>query len=228
MPRQLLTILFSFAFGAVAQAQELSLFESFTDHSVLQRDMPHPLWGWTKHRRKVTVNFMGKDYKTKADNQGRWEVTLPATPVGGPFTITVSSGRERRTLRDVYFGDVYLLSGQSNMEWRVSQSDPDGSQAAKIADPMIRELKVKKTFAATPQQHLTIDGDFSQSWMRGDEAIANFSAVGSYFARDVRAEIDVPIGLLHASWGGSRIEPWMSPEALGKEATEALKEREDA
>lgn len=228
MPRYFYCLLFFFAAGHVVQAQELSLFESFTDNAVLQRDMVHPIWGWTKRRRKVTVNFQGVDYKTKADASGRWQVELPATKAGGPFTITVAAGRERRTLKNVYFGDVYLLSGQSNMEWRLTQSDPDGSRAAAIADPMIRELKVQKSYASSPQEHLDIDEGYSLNWMKGDESIADFSAVGSYFAHYLREEIDVPIGLLHASWGGSRIEPWMSPEALGIDPAEALEERDNA
>ena len=93
---------------------------------------------------------------------------------------------------------------------------------------MIRELKVQKTYASTPQEHLAIDEGYSLNWMTGDADVADFSAVGSYFAHYVRKEVDVPIGLLHASWGGSRIEPWMSPEALGVDPKVALKAHDDA
>ncbi|MEM1356681.1 MAG: sialate O-acetylesterase [Bacteroidota bacterium] len=210
-------------------AQSLQVFESFTDHAVLQRNVEHPFWGWAKPRRKVTITLGETELKIKADKQGRWRVNLPAMPAGGPHLLTVASGREAITLNDVYFGDVYLLSGQSNMEWRLAQSDPDGSRAKAIADPMIRELKVKKAYANAPLEHLDIEESYSDDWMPGSaDKIGNFSGVGSYFAHYLRKQVDVPIGLLHASWGGSRIEPWMSPQALGMNQEEIQAQRQDA
>ncbi|WP_273448034.1 sialate O-acetylesterase [Neolewinella agarilytica] len=209
-------------------AQNLQLFESFTDHAVLQRNVDHPIWGWARAKKKVTVTLGDQTMTTKAGKDGRWQLQLPAMPAGGPHLITVSSGREAITLNDVYFGDVYLLSGQSNMEWRLTQSDPDGSRAKAIADPMIRELKVKKAYDGVEREHLDIDENYSEDWMVGSaEGIRNFSGVGSYFAHYVRKDVDVPIGLLHASWGGSRIEPWMSPEALGMDADEFASKNRD-
>ncbi|WP_020571377.1 sialate O-acetylesterase [Neolewinella persica] len=200
-------------------AQDLQLFESFTNNAVLQRNVDHPVWGWTKPGRTVKVLFGEQKLSVKADNQGRWRVSLPPMGAGGPHRLSVLSGRESILLTDIYFGDVYLLSGQSNMEWKLTQSDPDGSRAKAIADPMIRELKVKRTYDSTPRQHLDVNG----GWITGNaEGISQFSGVGSYFAHYVRKEVDVPIGLLHSSWGGSRIEPWMSPEALGMDANAAL------
>ncbi|MEL7162332.1 MAG: 9-O-acetylesterase, partial [Bacteroidota bacterium] len=123
-------LLLALAFATTeVSAQELQLFESFTDHAVLQRGGEHPFWGWAKPRRRVTVSLGETELRTKAGKDGRWEVSLPAMPAGGPHAITVSSGRETIELKDVYFGDVYLLSGQSNMEWRLNQSDLDGARA---------------------------------------------------------------------------------------------------
>ncbi|MEO0734748.1 MAG: sialate O-acetylesterase, partial [Bacteroidota bacterium] len=208
-------------------AQDLLVFESFTDHAVLQRDVDHPFWGWAKPRRRVTVQLGERELRTKAGADGRWQVSLPAMPAGGPHAITITAGRETIKLTDVYFGDVYLLSGQSNMEWRLNQSDLDGVRARAIADPLIRELKVKKSYAATPQDHLEIDPDYGTDWMTGTaDEIGNFSGVGSYFAHYLREEVDVPIGLLHASWGGSRIEPWMSPKALGMDVSKLTADRD--
>lgn len=228
MPYKLIFLLAALVNSAGASAQELSFFESFTDHAVLQRNVDHPLWGWARPRQKVTVTFGDQTLNTKADKTGRWEVVLPGTKAGGPHMITAAAGRQKRSLEDVYFGDVYLLSGQSNMEWQLRQSDADGSRAKTIADPMIRELKVKKGYASSPQVHLDVDEQYGDDWMRGDEQMADFSAVGSYFAHYLRAEVDVPIGLLHSSWGGSRIEPWMSPEALGLGESGALSKHQDA
>ena len=194
-------------------AQELTLFEAFTDHAVLQRGTEHPIWGWDKRNRRVTVSVGDVEITTRTDRDGRWEATLPAMPAGGPHVITVADNRSELRLTDVYFGDVYLLSGQSNMEWRLAQSDPDSTRARAIADPLIRQILVAKTSADAPIDHLTL----TEGWKPGTTAeIADFSGVGSYFAHYLReGGVDVPIGLLHSSWGGSRLEPWLSAEVLG-------------
>ncbi len=199
-----------------ARAQQLELFESFTNHAVLQRNVDHPMWGWAKPGKVVRVLFGDHKLSVKADKTGRWEVSLPPMGAGGPYKISVQAKPEAILLEDIYFGDVYLLSGQSNMEWRLTQSDPDGTRAKAIADPLIRELKVKKAYAGKPRTRLDIDENFSENWIVGSaDGIKDFSAVGSYFAHYLREEVDVPIGLLHSSWGGSRIEPWMRPTADG-------------
>lgn len=199
-----------------ARAQNLELFESFTNHAVLQRNVDHPMWGWAKPGKVVKVLIGEHKLSVKADKQGRWRVSLPPMPAGGPHKISVQAKPEGILLEDIYFGDVYLLSGQSNMYWRLKQSDPGDKRARTIADPLIRELKVKKAYSATPLEHLDIDEDVSDEWIVGSaEGIREFSAVGSYFAHYLRKDVDVPIGLLHSSWGGSRIEPWMRPAALG-------------
>lgn len=193
-------------------AQDLSFFETFTDHAVLQRGVEHPVWGWAKPKARVTVSFGGTTYKTKAGADGRWAVMLPAQPAGGPHELSVVAKREEASISDVYFGDVFLLSGQSNMEWRLRQSDPGDIRAKEIADPLIREIKVNRTYASYPQDRL----ELSDAWRPGTaENIREFSGVGSYFAHYVRKDIDVPIGLLHSSWGGSRIEAWMPAATLG-------------
>ena len=214
--------------GLSANGQELSFFESFTDHAILQRNVKHPVWGWAKPGRKVTVSVGDNVLSAKAGKDGRWEVMIPEMTAGGPHTITASAGRERRSIKNVYFGDVYLLSGQSNMEWQLRQSDPDGKRAGEIADPLIRELKVQKSYASAPEEHLPVDAQYGSTWLVGDEKMGNFSGVGSYFAHYLRKEVDVPIGLVHSSWGGSRIEPWLSREALGGAASDALKKHDDA
>lgn len=196
-----------------ANAQELSLYDLFADHAVLQRDSDHPIWGKARPRARLEIQVAGQTLKTRADRAGNWRTTLPAMPAGGPHTISISSRRESISLNDIYFGDVYLLSGQSNMEWRLRQSDLDASRAAAIADPLIREARVEKAFAETPQDNLPL----AYNWTPGTvDQIGDFSGVGSYFAHYVRERENIPIGLLHSSWGGSRIEAWMTPEILGE------------
>jgi len=207
-----------------ARAQKLELFESFTDHAVLQRNVDHAMWGWAPPGKVVKVLIGEHKLSVKADKQGRWRVSLPPMPAGGPHKISVQAKPEAILLKDIYFGDVYLLSGQSNMEWRLKQSDPSDKRARAIADPLIRELKVKKVSSANPLEHLDINENVSEEWIVGtSEGVREFSAVGSYFAHYLREEVDVPIGLLHSSWGGSRIEPWMRPAALGMDPTKLQK-----
>ena len=205
-------LLLALLFALPLVSQDLSLFEIFTDHAVLQRDAPHPIWGWNKRGRRVNVAIDGKVVTAKTDRNGRWQTELPAMPAGGPHTIEVADGRTSIVLEDVYFGDVYLLSGQSNMEWRLAQSDPDSVRARAIADPLIRQVLVAKTSADAPTEHIQLD----EGWKPGTaNEIADFSGVGAYFAHYLRAAgVEVPIGLLHSSWGGSRIEPWLSAEVL--------------
>ncbi len=202
--------------ACVVSGQDLSVFEVFTDHAVLQRDVAHPIWGWDRPGRSVTVSLDGQEVRTKTDGEGKWKTKLPATGAGGPHLIAISDGKQTISLADVYFGDVYLLSGQSNMEWQLAQSDPDSVRARSIADPLIRQVLVAKTSADTPEEHITLD----EPWKPGTAGeIANFSGVGAYFAHYLReAGVDVPIGLVHSSWGGSRIEPWMSAEVLDVDA----------
>lgn len=222
---KLTLILLGILSAGYLSGQSLRLAEIFTDHAVLQRNVDHPLSGWSGPGAKVTVDFAGTSLRAKTAKDGRWTVTLPATPAGGPHEITVRSGRETVTLTDLYFGDVYLLSGQSNMEWRLEQSDPTGERARTIADPLIRQILVEKTAAGSPLDHLTIQ----QPWTPGTAtAIGRFSGVGAYFAHHLRSKfgVTVPIGLVHSSWGGSKIEAWIEATAQGMDAAEVLQQQE--
>ena len=207
-------------------AQDLEVFELFTDHAVLQRSVAHPIWGWTKPNRRVRVTYADEVYTGRADRSGKWTVELPAQTAGGPHVLEITDGRQTLTLQDIYFGDVYLLSGQSNMEWRLVQSDPDSTRAAAIADPLIRQVLVTKAAETAPIEHLPLD----EAWKPGSkQEIANFSGVGSYFAHYLRESgVNVPIGLVHSSWGGSRIEPWIpaNRETGGESVSTAQLEEE--
>ncbi|WP_168797450.1 sialate O-acetylesterase [Neolewinella litorea] len=209
---RLLLSLLPFLIGSVLVAQDLSFFAVFTDHAVLQRNVPHPVWGENSPNRKVTLSLDDQSFTVRTDRNGKWSITLPPTPAGGPHTLTVSDGSSTIALRDIYFGDVYLLSGQSNMEWRLAQSDPDSARARTIADPLIRQILVAKSSSDSPAETLALD----EKWVPGTpEEMADFSGVGAYFAHYLRESgVRVPIGLLHSSWGGSRIEAWLPDAAL--------------
>ena len=197
--------------SAPAEAQ-LRLPLVLSDGAVLQRDRAVPVWGWAAPGAAVSVRLGDAAETTEAGTDGRWRVELPALPAGGPHTLTVTSGDESARAEDLLVGDVWVLSGQSNMEWTVKDADDAEAEIAAATDPSLRHFKVPQSFAETPQDELA-----GGEWEAGSpETVGDFSAVGYFFARDLRrAGVDVPIGLLHTSWGGSRIEPWMSPAMLG-------------
>lgn len=211
-----LAVLALFCLGVSASAQDLQLFELFTNHAILQRDVPVPVWGWAPPDVRVNVIFDGDRYKTRSDAKGFWRVELPAQEAGGPYTMVVRAKREAITIGDLYFGDVYLLSGQSNMEWVVANTDVTPELLAKLHEQSerIRHVKVQKSYAETPEEHLVVE----HSWESADpEHLPRFSAVGAFFAHYLLPHVDpeLRIGLVNSTWGGSRIEPWMSAKSLG-------------
>ena len=192
---------------------QLQVFELFTDQAVLQRDIVVPIWGWDTADSEISVLFNKESFKTKTNEDGKWRVELPAMKAGGPYQIEISNGKEAITLKDIYFGDIWLCSGQSNMEWTIGQLKLDEDSLATFNNPLIRHAKVSRTYSGFPTEHLSVE-----DWQKmKPSTINNFTAVGSYFALSLKPQIEIPIGLLNSSWGGSRIEPWMSAEALNLE-----------
>jgi sialate O-acetylesterase len=177
---------------------------------VMQRGRPVPIWGWSAAGTPITVTFDGRPLKTSASSDGTWSVVLPAMPAGGPHAMTIAAGSESIAVQDILVGDVWLASGQSNMEWTVADTKNAAQEIAAAHDTNIRQFKVPTSYAYEPADDLA-----GGAWTVADPAhVAGFTAVGYFFARDLRKSVDVPIGILHSSWGGSRIEPWMSKSAL--------------
>ncbi len=180
----------------------------FADHMVLQRDRPLPVWGWAEPGERVRVTLGSESVEGVADADGRWQVTLRPQPVSKtPLEMTVE-GKNRLLIQDLLLGDVWLCSGQSNMEWGLGGCDaPDDIQNADF--PQIRQFGVEYHFAATPQT------DVKGRWsVCSPQTAPGFTAVGFYFARRVQQETGVPIGLLRSSVGGTNIELWMSQNTL--------------
>jgi sialate O-acetylesterase len=177
---------------------------------VLQRDTRLPIWGWADQGEKVTLSFLGKSYTAKPGKDGKWMVTLPATAAGGPYEMTIK-GKNTITIRDMLVGDVWLGSGQSNMEWHLSQTVNNyKEEIAKANFPQIRLFDVKNTIAITPQQEMASDG-----WKPcNPENIGSFSAVAYFFGRDLHQQYQIPIGLITSDWGGTPAEAWTSATAL--------------
>ncbi|HRF00648.1 MAG TPA: sialate O-acetylesterase [Pirellulaceae bacterium] len=202
-------------------AAETRLPKVLTDHMVVQRQKPIRIWGWDDPGQVVQVSLGDETVTGTADDQGRWAVDLAAREAGGPFEIKVA-GSSERTLGDILIGEVWICSGQSNMEWPVAASDNPEQEIREANHPRIRHLKIPHIPATSPQDDVATDG-----WqVCSPETVPGFTAVGYFFARELERELDVPIGLVGSNWGGTRIEPWTPPQ--GFRSVEALKEISDA
>jgi sialate O-acetylesterase len=180
------------------------------DGMVMQRGRPVPVWGWSAAGAAVTVTFDGRVHTARAGGDGAWSVVLPAMPAGGPHAMTIASATQSIGVHDILVGDVWLASGQSNMEWTVADARNATQEIAAAHDSAIRQFKVPTSYADEPADDLA-----GGVWSVADRAhVGGFTAVGYFFARDLRKSVDVPIGILHSSWGGSRIEAWTSRSAL--------------
>lgn len=187
----------------------------FGDHMVLQQKMPLRIWGWAESGESVTVALGENVATTKADDDGRWQVKLaPVTANKTPMTLNVS-GNNRIEIDDVLIGEVWLCSGQSNMEWPVSRSSNAEQEIASASHPMIRHIKIAHRASPMP-----LDDVSSQWQLCSPETVAEFTACGYFMARRLQKELDVPIGLVNSSWGGTRVEPWTPP--VGFQQTQAL------
>jgi sialate O-acetylesterase len=197
---------------------EIRLPSVIGSHMVLQRDEAVPIWGWAEAGEAVTVEFHGKKVSTKADKEGRWEVKLPASRANSKGAKLTIKGSNEIVLEDVLVGEVWLCSGQSNMEWTVSRSSNAKEEIANGNHPLIRHIKVPHKLSLKPEKDVPTSG-----WkVCAPNTVANFTAVGYYFGRHLMKELDVPVGLLGSNWGGTRIEPWTPAE--GFKAVPALKE----
>ncbi|MCF7220389.1 sialate O-acetylesterase [Marilutibacter chinensis] len=193
-----------------AHAVELPLL--FSDGAVLQRDRPLPVWGRAKPGAGIAVEFDGHRVETAATAAGEWRVELPAHAAGGPYELVVQErGGGTVRVRDVLVGDVWLASGQSNMEWPLLQTDGAEVEIAHADDPMIRHFKVPISWSEKPEARLA-----GGAWIAASPQTAGeFSAVAYHFAREVREATGVPIGIINSTWGGSAIEAWMGLDMLG-------------
>jgi len=185
---------------------DVTLPHVFGSHMVLQRDQAIPVWGWADAGEEVAVKLGDLPVATAtADATGAWRVDLPAQPAGGPLTLTVT-GANTLTLDDILIGDVWLCSGQSNMEWTVNGCTDAELARVEANYPGIRHIQVPKVPAGTPAR------DFEGAWqVCSPETVGGFTAVGYFFARHLHRELNVPIGLINSSWGGTAIDPWVAP-----------------
>ena len=209
-PRFLLT---AFLFVATLRA-DVTLPALLADHMVIQRGMPVHVWGSAAPGEKVVVAFKGQSGASIADELGRWSVYLPPAEAGGPFEMSIQ-GTNSITLRDVMVGDVWVASGQSNMEWTLEKAMNGKEEVAAASFPKMRLYHVKNKSAAFPQ-----DDAVAEPWAGCTPATAaKFSAVAYFFGRDLLKQNDVPLGLISTSWGGTPAEAWTSLSALSSDAS---------
>jgi sialate O-acetylesterase len=219
--RRIITTLFlilSFGslFGAVraqSDAEHPFLHPLFTDDMVLQRRVKFPVWGWTQPGASVTVEFQGKSFTAVADAGGKWMARLGPFEAGGPYMLTIK-GPQSVTLNNVLIGDVWLASGQSNMEMGLTKVANADEEVAHANYPMIRLYSVPKVIAATPQTTVKARWQVCTPQSVAEGGWGGFSAVAYFFGRRLHQELNVPIGLIHSSWGGTVAEGWVSEEAL--------------
>jgi sialate O-acetylesterase len=196
---------------AVAAFATISLPAIFGDQMVLQQNQSTVFWGWATPLEKVSikVGWSTEEYTTTANSLANWALRIPTPKAGGPYEITVK-GSNSIHLKDVLIGEVWLCSGQSNMEWSANSGIFNAKEEIANANhPDIRFFKVEKRTSSNPQI------DLSGQWtVCTPETMSSFSAVAYFFARKIQQETGVPIGLINSSWGGTPAESWMPATAF--------------
>ena len=205
-----LPIFLLIAVSSAANSEEFRIANFFTDNMVLQRNQDFSIWGWGETGTPVTVQLQEQSVTVTPNQNGKWEAKFEAIDLGDPFSIAISSGQNSVELNNVLAGDVWICSGQSNMEWEVRKAGNPQQEIANGDWPLIRHVRIDHVTSPSKLDDVTNTG-----WqVCSPDTVGNFSAVGYYFARKLQRELNVPIGLLHTSWGGTIIETWISPESL--------------
>jgi len=190
----------------------VKLAQLFSDHLVIQREMPVPVWGWAEAGETISVELAGVTAVAVAGPDGSWRVTLPPMSAGGPFELIARGVSGACMARDVLVGEVWICSGQSNMEWSLNMANDAEAEMATADDSSLRMFTAVHLVAVDPAS------DIEGTWtVCTPETVGPWSAVGYFFARELRRRLGVPVGMLHTSWGGTPAEAWTSREALAAE-----------
>jgi sialate O-acetylesterase len=192
-----------------------------SDNMVIQQGMKVPIWGWAEPGEKIAIktswpetitSSFEQSYRCTADKNGKWVVKInPPEETGGPYKMSIS-GNNTITIKNILVGEVWICSGQSNMEWSVGRSANAEQEISSANYPDIRLFKVEKTFADAPQE------DCKGSWSScRSETVPGFSGVAYFFGRELHRELNVPVGLIQTCWGGTPAEAWTRHEVLAGE-----------
>jgi sialate O-acetylesterase len=205
-------ILISFftLFVVSASSAQIRLSAIFNDHMVLQRDKPVKIWGSARPGDIVRVSIGSVKNSTTADKNGRWQVVLPSFSAGGPYTLHIQTPGETKIILDVLIGEVWLCSGQSNMQFRVNQAINAKFEIHRANNSLIRQVAVPNALSFHPQEFI----DSTQWIVSSPATTGEFTAVGYFFANYIYERLKVPVGLIYDNWGGSQVESWISRNAM--------------
>jgi sialate O-acetylesterase len=205
-------------FISIVVSAQLRTANIFTSRMVLQRDKLVPVWGWANKNEKVTLQFNGQTISTKANTDGKWMINLRPMPAGGPYDMRIVSKKDSVVLSDVMVGEVWICSGQSNMEFTVQNAINAKEEMANAVNIPVRQFKVATQVALQPVDDIT-----KGEWVAAStQTVGNFTAVGYFFARELAWQLHVTIGLINDNWGGSQVESWISKDAMS--GSDELKE----
>ncbi|MDB5336952.1 MAG: hypothetical protein JWN70_2571 [Planctomycetaceae bacterium] len=196
--------------GSIARA-DVKTPAIFGSHMVLQQGQKNRVWGWAGAGEEVTVSIDKQKLTAKPGENGRWQVELEPLAVGGPYTLTIQ-GKNTLTFDDVLVGEVWICSGQSNMQWSVNRANDPDLERLTAKFPKIRLITVPNVGTQEVQT------DFKGAWTAcTPETVDSFSAVGYFFGRQLHQTLDVPVGLINNAWGGSACEAWINRDLMAKE-----------
>ena len=203
--------LFFYLSLVIASFSQVKLPQIIRDSMILQREAKIKIWGWAAKDEKVSISFNGKKYNTKAEGDGKWMTWLPVMKAGGPYTMEITASN-KITLKDILIGDVWLCSGQSNMEYQLGYDDATyAKEMEEVNYPQIRQFKVpNRPLLDGPKDDLT---GGSWKWANPKD-IRSFSAVAYFFAKKLYEKYHVPIGIINSSVGGTPLEAWTSEDGL--------------
>ncbi|OAM87290.1 sialate O-acetylesterase [Termitidicoccus mucosus] len=210
LPCTLRIMVLSFLLPCAALIADVIPVSLFNDGMVLQHGKSIPVWGTANNGEKIQVRFAEHSATTVADDKGQWRAWLPALAPSSEGRRLVISGNNTVTIKDVLVGEVWLASGQSNMEWTVARAYDARFEAIAARHPLIRQFLVSKKVSEQPQSRVI------GKWTKvTPESVGQFSAVAYFFALDLHRVLDgIPVGILHSSWGGSRVEAWMDAATI--------------
>lgn len=184
----------------------------FSDHMVLQRDKSIKIWGWADKNEWIKVCFNNQIKKVRADKQGHWTVYLDSLSFGGPYTMEINGQKNKIFLKDIYIGDVWLCSGQSNMEMPIHGWSSVCNYQEEVSNakyPLIRAFNVSKEIGEKAKR------DLEGTWtVCSPQNVSNYSAVAYFFARKLNQDLKIPIGIINSSWGGTEIESWIPSDTF--------------
>lgn len=209
--KKLFIVFVFFLYLSLQAFSNIRLPKILGDNMVLQRNKNITIWGWADANEKVSVQFNKQSKSTKADKSGKWIIVLSPEIAGGPFQLVIK-GKNIITLSNILVGEVWVCSGQSNMEWPVRNSNNAEEEIKNASFPSIRHFEVTKSVSLHPEDDVK-----GGSWnICSPETVGNFTAVGYFFARELYQKLNIPIGLIHTSWGGTHSETWTSHEAFAQ------------